>query len=143
MRKSYFDFRFIVGLLAVAFVVLLAGQVALADNVYANLHGTATDVTGAIVAGADVTATNTQTGVKTTVKSRDNGYYEFPQLLVGSYTVSASKQGFKSFKSTEFNLDVNQSYDMPIHFEVGSVNETVEVKAEAVQVETTSMQQQT
>lgn len=143
MRKGYFDIRFIVGLLAVALVLPLATQVALADNVYANLHGTATDVTGAIVGGADVTATNTQTGVKTTVKSRDNGYYEFPQLSVGSYTVSASKQGFKTFKSTEFNLDVNQSYDMPIRFEVGSVNETVEVRAEAVQVETTSMQQQT
>src|SRR5215471_10782229 len=143
MRKSYFDLRFIVGLLAVAFVVLLAGQVALADNVYATLHGTATDVTGAIVAGAEVTATNTQTGVKTTVTSRDNGYYEFAQLPVGSYTISASKQGFKTFKSTELVLNVNQVYDMPVRFEVGSISETVEVKAEAVQVETTSIQQQT
>src|SRR5215472_13828272 len=143
MRKSYFDFRFTVGLLAVAFVVLLAGQVAMADNVYATLHGTATDVTGAIVAGAEVTATNTQTGVKTTVTSRDNGYYEFAQLPVGSYTITGSKQGFKTFKSTELQLSVNQVYDMPVRFEVGSISETVEVKAEAVQVETTSIQQQT
>lgn len=143
MRKGYCNMRFIIGLLAVALVLPIATQVALADNVYASLHGTATDVTGAIVAGADVTATNTQTGVKTTVQSRDNGYYEFAQLGVGTYTVSATKQGFKTFKSTPFTLDVNQVYDLPVRLEVGSVSETVEVKAEAVQVETTSIQQQT
>ena len=143
MRNGYFDFRFVLGSLALALVIPLMTQPALADNVYATLHGTATDITGAIIAGAEVTATNTQTGVKTTVTSRDNGYFEFPQLPVGSYVISASKQGFKTFKSTELVLNVNQVYDMPVRFEVGSITETVEVKADAVQVETTSMQQQT
>ena len=141
MKKGCFHLL-AVGLLTVA-LVPLATQVALADNVYATLHGIATDITGAVIAGADVTATNTQTGIKTSVKSRDNGYYEFAQLPVGSYTISASKQGFKTFKSTEITLAVNQVYDLPVRLEVGSITEVLEIKAEAVQVETTSVQQQT
>jgi hypothetical protein len=129
--------------LAVALALMIAPQFAVADNVYATLHGVATDATGAIITNADVTATNTQTGVKTAVRSNDSGFYEFTRLPVGSYTVTATKQGFKTFKSTQFTLTVNQTYDLPVHLEVGSVSETVEVRAEAVQVETTSIQQQT
>ena len=143
MHSARYRFRFMAGVLAAVLILPLGSQIARADNVYASLHGTTMDPTGAAVAGADVTATNTQTGVKTSVKSRDNGSYEFAQLPVGPYTVSATKQGFKTFKSTEFTLTVNQVYDMPVRLEVGNVTETIEVKADAVQVETTSIQQQT
>jgi hypothetical protein len=143
MRKGCFDFRFMVGLLAVFAGILLTSQLAVADNVYATIRGYVTDATGAILPGVQVTATNTQTGVTSNTTSQDNGRYEFLQLPVGSYSVSATKQGFKTYKSTAFTLDVNQVYELPVSMQVGTVNETVEVKAEAVQVESTSIQQQT
>jgi len=62
---------------------------------------------------------------------------------VGSYSFSATKNGFKGYKSTAVTLTVNENYDLPIKLEVGNTSETVEVKASAVQVETTSIQQQT
>src|SRR5690242_15011970 len=133
-------------LLFAAFGALLAALPPLsayADNVYATIRGTVTDSTGAVVAGAQVPATNTLTGVKATTISRDNGLYEFLQLPIGSYTVSATKQGFKTFKSTPFTLTVNQTYALPVSLQVGVADEVVEVKADAVQVETTSIQQQT
>ena len=124
-------------------IVLLITQSAFADNVYATVRGRVSDSTGAVIPGVQVTATNTLTGATSTVTSHDDGGYEFPQLAVGSYSVTATKQGFKTFKSTPFPLDVNQVYNLPIALSVGTTSETVEVKAEAVQVETTSIQQQT
>jgi hypothetical protein len=112
-------------------------------DVYAKIHGTVTDPTGALVSGAQVTATNTDTHISATTKSQANGLYEFLQLPVGKYTVSITKQGFKTFKSTEVTLDVNNIYELDAKLDVGSASETVEVKANAVQVETTDIQQKT
>src|SRR5215510_4533022 len=128
---------------ALVLTLLLFTQSAFADNVYATVRGHVSDSTGAVLPGVQVTATNTLTGVSTSVTSHDDGLYEFLQLAVGTYSVSATKQGFKTFKSTPFPLDVNQVYNLPVTMQVGATSETVEVKAEAVQVETTSIQQQT
>jgi hypothetical protein len=121
----------------------VAYQPASADSIYATIRGTAADPQGAVIADAQVVATNTATGVNYTTKSQPNGLYQFLQLPIGTYNVTATKQGFKSYKSTGITLVVNQIYDLPIRLEVGVVSETVEVKADAVQVETSSNQQQT
>jgi len=123
--------------------LLLLTQSAFADNVYASVRGHVADSTGAFLPGVQVTATNTQTGVSTSITSQDDGRYEFLQLAVGTYSISATKQGFKTFKSTPLTLTVNQVYTLPISLSVGETSETVEVRAEATQVETTSIQQQT
>jgi hypothetical protein len=127
----------------VVLTLLLVTQSAMADNVYATVRGTVSDTTGAILPGVQVTATNTSTGVSTSTTSQDNGRYEFLQLPVGSYTISATKQGFKTYKSTPITLAVNQVYELGVNMQVGTVSETVEVHAEAVQVDTTTIQQQT
>ena len=130
-------------LLIGAMLLCVACPSAFADNVYATIRGTATDATGAVISNADLVATNTATGIKYNTKSQSNGLYQFIQLPVGTYSVTASKQNFKTFKSVGITLVVNQTYDLPIHLEVGAVSETVEVTADKVQVETTSIQQQT
>lgn len=130
-------------LLCSVMLLLLGSQAALADNVYATIRGTVTDQTGAVVAGVAITATNTGTGISFNATSHDTGGYEFLQLPVGTYTLSASKTGFKGFKSTGIALVVNQVYNQPIGLQIGVASETVEVVANAVQVETTSIQQQT
>jgi len=122
---------------------LLATQSAFADNVYATIRGTVADPSGAVIAGAQVTATNTVTGVSKTTTSQANGSFEFLQLPVGPYSVTVTKQGFKSFKSSGFTLSVNQVFQMSAKLEVGTANETIEVTANSVQVETTSIQRST
>jgi len=124
-------------------LLLLGSQAALADNVYATIRGTVTDQTGAVVTGATITATNKDTGLSYNTTSQDTGSYQFLQLPIGIYTLSASKSGFKGFKSTGITLVVNQVYNQPIGLQVGVASETVEVIANAVQVETASIQQQT
>jgi hypothetical protein len=130
-------------LLSGAILLLMASTYAMADNVYATIRGSVSDQTGAVVQGATITATNTLTGVEYNTKSQDTGLFEFLQLPIGSYTVSIGKQGFKGYKSVGVNLTVNQVYDLPVKLSVGTQNETVEVHANAVQVETTDIQQKT
>lgn len=124
-------------------VIFLLTPAARADNVYATIRGTVTDATGAVLPDVQVIATNTATHVSKTTTSQGNGLYEFLQLPIGPYTVSATKSGFKTFKSTEFTLVVNQVYQLEVRLEIGQVSETIEVKAEQVQVETTDIQQKT
>src|SRR5579872_4017416 len=130
-------------LLSMAVLMILVTQSAMADNVYATIRGTVTDPSGAVVPGVKVTATNTATGVSTNTVSQSNGLYQFLQLPIGSYTVTASKSGFNTFKTDNITLALNQVYELPISFQVGSPSVTVEVKADAVQVDVTSIQQQT
>ena len=82
---------------------LLIGWAALtparADNLYARIHGTVTDSSGAVVPEVTVIAFNNGTGLVRTVSSDANGNFEFIQLPIGTYKVSASKNGFKKQES--------------------------------------------
>jgi hypothetical protein len=62
----------------------------------ATVSGTVADATGALIPGVTVTATNTQTGVVTTVFSNETGTYNFASLQPGTYRVSAALQGFRT-----------------------------------------------
>ncbi len=134
--------RFTRALVALLLLIGLS-TFAYGDNVYATIRGTVTDPTGAVLPGVKVTATNSATGQTFSVTSRQNGEYQFLQLPVGPYTVTATKDQFKTFKTSAITLSLNQVYSLPIKLEVGSANETVEVNANAVQVETTNTQLQT
>ena len=129
-------FRFLV---AIGFS-LLFGLSALAVDVTGKIRGTVTDPSGAVVVNATITATNTKTGVAYTAKSTNSGDYEFLQLPVGTYNVSATSAGFQTFSATGITLNIDQQYVQNIQFQVGQEAQTVEVAANAVQVDTTNMQ---
>lgn len=119
---------------------LFAGS-AFADEVYGRIRGVVTDPSGAVVAGATITATNVATGIKKEVKSATDGTYEFLQLAAPSiYSVAAKMTGFKNFEASNLSLGLTQVYVLNIQLEVGSVTQTVTVEAAPAQVETTSMQ---
>lgn len=117
---------------------------ACAQNVYAAIHGTVTDATGAVIPGATVTATDTSTGIVTRATTDNHGYYIFPQLHIGGpYTVGISKPGFQTHLSTGLTLNVNANRGVDAVLKVGSTAQTVEVRAPAVQVETSDTQMKT
>jgi hypothetical protein len=113
---------------------------AYAADVNGRIKGTITDPTGAVVPSVPVTATNQATGVKYRTVSQPDGGYIFQQLPVGTYTVTAQAPGFKAFSATGIVLTIDQEYVEPIKFAAGSTSETVEVEADAVQVDTSDMQ---
>lgn len=112
-----------------------------ADDVYAKIRGTVVDAAGGAVAGVEVVAANTQTGIKKVTKTGTNGEYEFIQLAApGNYEVTVQRSGFRTFRAANIHLDVAQIYVQDIHLELGTVSETVTVEANQAQVELSSMQ---
>src|ERR1700682_15770 len=82
---------------------------AYSQAVNATLLGTVTDVTGAVVANAKVTATATNTGVSRVTQTNESGNYTFPDLAPGIYSVTVEQAGFKRESRTGVVLEVNSS----------------------------------
>jgi hypothetical protein len=121
--------------------LLFAAPRAGAQNVYAAIHGTVTDASGAVVSGAAVTALNTSTGITTKQTTDDKGYYIFPQLAIGGpYTVTVEKSGFENSQSVGITLETNENYEQDTKLQVGSAAQTVQVNANAIQVDTSDTQ---
>ena len=111
-----------------------------AVEVTARIKGTITDPSGAVIPNVKVTVTNTDTGVVTTATTSSTGDYIFQKLPIGTYSISVAVPGFKRFMATGITLNIDQEYVEPIQLTVGSSVESVEVQANAVQVNTTDMQ---
>jgi Carboxypeptidase regulatory-like domain/TonB dependent receptor len=125
-------FLFAVLLLSISLVTLSAQETRSA------LLGTVRDSAGAVVAGATVTITNTDTNSSTTLTTNDSGYFEAPYLLPASYTITVSAAGFKTYVQRGFALTVNSRANVDITLEVGATSEYVQVTASAPLLETTT-----
>ena len=133
------------GALAATPLLLLAGlglpQPTLAQNIYAAVHGTVTDSSGAVVPNVQVTALNTATGISSSVTADGHGYYIFPQLHIGGpYTIEITASGFEKFESTGLTLNLNDNRDVDAKLQIGQSSETVTVQSATVQVETSDTQ---
>jgi len=95
------------------------------------ITGQVTDRTGGVVAGAVVGATNVDTNVKVSAGSNAQGSYEIPYLLPGIYKLEAEKQGFRTWSRSGVELRMSDRMQVDISLEIGSVDQTVEVTAEA------------
>jgi hypothetical protein len=128
----------------IAIVVLLFSplgvQPAKADNLYAKIQGTVTDPTGAVLAGVKLTATNVGTNLPYGTESKGDGTYVFLNLPIGTYRVTATSSGFRTFTATGITLVLDQVYALNIKMELGQISEQVLVEAARVQVETSNTQ---
>jgi hypothetical protein len=106
----------------------------------AAIHGTVTDASGAVLPGAKVTAMNNATGIATATTSNASGFYTFPNLQIGPYTVSISAVGFQSSTTSGIVLDANANREVDAALKIGTQATTVQVTANAVQVETSNTQ---
>ena len=127
--------------LAAAALLLLPNYRAQAQVITATIHGSVTDSSGAVVPNASVTVLNTSTGITNKAKTDSRGYYAVPSLQIGGpYKVTIQAPGFSSFESSGLNLNVNDDRDIDGKLQVGGAAETIQVQADAVQVETTETQ---
>src|SRR3972149_3732524 len=102
----------------------------------AQISGTVTDQSGAILPGVEVTATQTDTGIARSTVTNETGIYVLPNLAVGPYRLEAGLPGFRTYARTGIVLQVGASPVINVVLEVGQVSETVEVQANAAMVET-------
>ncbi len=109
------------------------------QNVTGTILGTVTDSKGGAVANATVTITNSdQNIVVRTLTTDQEGQYIAPLLPVGRYSVTGEASGFKKVVHSGLVLNVGDKLAVNLTLEVGSVNESVTVEANAVQVDTQS-----
>ncbi len=118
--------------------VLLLCAVAVMAQATTTLTGVVTDPTGAAVPGAAIVIENLGTNATRDTVSDAQGRYQFVQVTPGAYRIKAKAQGFSDVIVNDVRLLVNTPATVNVSFEkVGSVATTVEVSAEAVQVNTT------
>ncbi|MGO9940028.1 MAG: carboxypeptidase regulatory-like domain-containing protein, partial [Terracidiphilus sp.] len=126
------------GLVVLMFVLFEVGLCS--ASITGSISGVVSDKSGAVISGATVVATDTQTGVQTTQNTDAKGFYNLPTLAVGTYNLEIKHAGFKTFRQTGLVIDANSALRADASLDVGSINEKVEVSTEAAQVETQSTQ---
>lgn len=119
-------------------IVVLASAAMYAQTSTGSLSGSVTDPNGAVVPGAKVTATSTTTGGKLEMMTTDAGLYVFPAVPVSTYNITVEKTGFKKLNRTNIEIRIAQRQDLDLRLEVGDVQQTVEVTADAPLLETSS-----
>src|SRR5688500_1699160 len=122
-------------LAALAIVVLVAGP-ALAQSDRGRIAGFVKDQSGAVVPGATVTATHTQTQQLRTTVTDSTGYYSFPALAPGTYDVAVELEGFKKSLQSGVTLDAAATMSVDVTLETGAISEAVTVTAEATPLQT-------
>lgn len=125
--------------LALAAFSLIFASFAAAQTISGEITGLVTDPQGQVVAGADVTLTNQNTGVQLVTKADNSGLFTFPALPPGTYRVSVRYQGFKDYEKHDLHLSAAERLSAgTLKLEVGSVTETVDVVAQGAPIQTQS-----
>src|SRR5262245_30360275 len=130
--------RIRVGFLFALVAVITAGA-ARAQVLYGSLVGTVHDSTGAVVPGGAVTVVNTGTAQSLSVTTDSTGSYSFPNLLPGSYDVTITAKGFRSYTQKDVAVIVNTVRREDVTLEVGQLADTVMVEASALSLQTDKM----
>lgn len=126
-------------LVTVALLVASCGALLYAQSTTDGaIGGTVFDTNGAVVANAKVVVRNNGTNAETTVTTDGSGYFRANKLQPGTYTVAVSEQGFAPFKAEQVIVQVGSVTDISPRLGIGGSTETVEVSAEAPQINTTS-----
>lgn len=116
-------------------ILALCSLGTVAQTTTGTVTGTVTDAAGALVVAASVKLVNTGTGLSLTATTGENGGYVFPLVQPGAYEISFEKQGFQKF-ARSFTLAVTQQARIDAQLTVGQLNESVQVSAGAVLLET-------
>lgn len=125
--------------LFLAIGAILCAPLATAQNANTGeLKGSVTDSSGALVPGTVVSIKNVQTGVVSTTTTHESGLYDVPFLAPGNYSVTFSKEGFRSFLREGITLQV-ETLEISAMLQIGASSQEVVVNAAAplVQTETT------
>jgi Carboxypeptidase regulatory-like domain/TonB-dependent Receptor Plug Domain len=127
-------------LLFVCLLLLLGASPAFAQFDSASVVGTVRDASGALVPGAKVTLTSSDTGISVSKTTGDTGTYEFIAVKPGLYVVTAEKTGFALALVDNVNVQVAARLRVDLQMPVGQVTEKVEVTASSPLLETDSSQ---
>lgn len=130
---------FLIGALSVMSIVRAAS----AQVDQGTVSGSVKDASGAIIPGAEVTLTNTDTGLVLHGTTNGSGIFSFSPVKIGHYSVSASSTGFQTVMQKNLELVMQQELDLTLTLKPGQVSETVTITSEppALQTESSGVSQ--
>ena len=131
--------RFVGIACALAIAVLGAAAPGRAQGLTGQISGTVTDASGGVLPGVVVTIKNVGSGLTRETVTGADGAFLFPDLLAGTFDLTATMQGFKTYQQQGIELASTDRVRLrAIALDVGGVAETISVRADAVQVQTTN-----
>lgn len=136
-RKSPF-LQAVAQISALTLVLLFAAATAHAQFDTATVLGTVKDPSGAVLPGVTVTLKNIDTAISVSVQSDSEGNFQFANVRIGNYRVSAEKQGFSTAVAERVNVTVNARQRVDLTMQPGAVTETVVITDAAQLLETDS-----
>ncbi|MDX2151247.1 MAG: TonB-dependent receptor [Bryobacteraceae bacterium] len=127
---------FILAMPVLLLVLATAPEPAVAQVLYGSITGTVTDPSDAPVPQATVTITNLETGQVRTIKSNQDGAYQFPTVPSGTYRVHVAMEGFHAATRENVVVTINSVARADLRLQVGSVTETISINAQAPDLQT-------
>ncbi|MBZ5645086.1 MAG: carboxypeptidase-like regulatory domain-containing protein [Acidobacteriia bacterium] len=104
----------------------------------ASIHGTVSDETGAVVAGATVKVMNVETGALRALTTDSNGHYDAPALAVGNYEVDAERIGFRAESRAGIALVIGQRVEIDLKLTLGGIQQSINVEDTALELAVTT-----
>ncbi len=120
---------------AFAFLLAVPGT-GVAQVLYGTIVGNVKDPTGAVVPGATITVTQTQTGLTRQVKTDSRGGYTASTLSAGTYTVKIEAKGFRTYSKSNVAVAVSTVSRVDAALQIGAVSQEVQVSASAAVLQT-------
>ena len=102
----------------------------------ATLTGTVTDAQKGVVPGATVVVTNEGTNSSQQLVTNEAGSFTAPLLPAGTYSITVTLSGFAPFKRSGIVLNATETVRVPVELSVGTLDQTIEVTAEAPLLQT-------
>ena len=129
--------RFILSFVA---LLCLLGSPSLAQQTLGSISGTVTDSSGGVVQGATVKIHNLGTGLEQTAKTRADGSFSVVDLPIGTYSVTTSRDGFKTEVHSQILVQGNRTTTVNVSLQPGEVSATITVSGTPLlnQVDTTN-----
>src|SRR5689334_23166520 len=111
--------KFLMKRFSLVAALLVSAAISYGQTALATVTGTITDTTGAVMANAPVTLKNLETGQVYTGTSSDTGNYSVSQLPIGTYDLTVTSTGFKTYTHSKFTLSAGQIMREDIPLQVG------------------------
>jgi hypothetical protein len=128
----------LIGCFVAVFALCICIPGRLSAQGFGSINGTVTDASGAVVAGAQITAIQSATGISSETTSGSQGNFVFPILAPTSYTITAKAPGFESYTEKGVSLRADNAVTVNITLKPGTTTETVTVSADTAQVDVTT-----
>lgn len=128
---------------AALYAAVLSSTLGGAQTFRGSINGTVTDSAGAAIPGAHVQATDDATGIARQTTSSGGGDFNFPDLPLGTYTITVSDQGFDTLKVEKVGVSAGAIHTVPVKLGVAQQATTIEVSGSGLALDTTTPVQTT